>query len=69
LDQWGALDLNAFTAAFGKELAPKSVKVSAAARGCAATDINGHRGRRTVRRPAETVVRPAILAADGPTAG
>jgi hypothetical protein len=29
LDQWGALDLNAFTAAFGKELAPKSVKVSA----------------------------------------
>jgi NAD(P)-dependent dehydrogenase (short-subunit alcohol dehydrogenase family) len=61
--------LNAIAVAFAKELAPQGVKVNAAAPGYTATDLNGHRGRRTVRQAAEIVVRLATLDADGPTAG
>jgi NAD(P)-dependent dehydrogenase (short-subunit alcohol dehydrogenase family) len=61
--------LNAITVAFAKELAPRGVKVNAAAPGYTATDLNGHRGRRTVQQAAEIVVRLATLDADGPTAG
>jgi NAD(P)-dependent dehydrogenase (short-subunit alcohol dehydrogenase family) len=61
--------LNAITVAFAKELAPQGVKVNAAAPGYTATDLNGHRGRRTAPQAAEIVVRLATLAADGPTAG
>jgi NAD(P)-dependent dehydrogenase (short-subunit alcohol dehydrogenase family) len=61
--------LNAITVAFAKELAPQGVKVNAAAPGYTATDLNGHRGRRTVQQAAEIVLRLATLGADGPTAG
>ena len=61
--------LNAITVAFAKELAPQGVKVNAAAPGYTATDLNGHRGHRTVQQAAEIVVRLATLDADGPTAG
>jgi NAD(P)-dependent dehydrogenase (short-subunit alcohol dehydrogenase family) len=61
--------LNAITMAFAKELTPHGVKVNAAAPGYTATDLNGHRGRRTASQAAEIVVRLATLDADGPTAG
>jgi NAD(P)-dependent dehydrogenase (short-subunit alcohol dehydrogenase family) len=61
--------LNAITVAFAKELAPQGVKVNAAAPGYTATDLNGHRGRRTVQQAAQVIVRLATLDADGPTAG
>jgi NAD(P)-dependent dehydrogenase (short-subunit alcohol dehydrogenase family) len=61
--------LNAITVAFAKELTPHGVKVNAAAPGYTATDLNGHRGRRTAQQAAEIVVRLATLDADGPTAG
>lgn len=61
--------LNAITVAFAKELEPRGVKVNAAAPGYTATDLNGHRGGRTVQQAAEIVVRLATLDADGPTAG
>ena len=61
--------LSAITVAFAKELAPQGVKVNAAAPGYTATDLNGHRGHRTVQQAAEIVVRLATLDADGPTAG
>jgi len=61
--------LNAVTVAFAKELAPFGVKVNAAAPGYTATDLNGHRGHRTVQQAAGIVVHLATLDADGPTAG
>lgn len=61
--------LNAITVAFAKELAAQGVKVNAAAPGYTATDLNEHRGHRTVQQAAEIIVRLATLGADGPTAG
>jgi hypothetical protein len=43
--------------------------VNAAAPGYTATDLNGHKGPRTVQQAAEIIVRLATLGADGPTAG
>jgi len=51
--------LNAITVAFAKELASQGVKVNAAAPGYTATDLNGHRGQRTVQQAAEIIVRLA----------
>lgn len=42
--------LNAITVSFAKELAPRGVLVNAAAPGYTATDLNAHRGRRTVQQ-------------------
>jgi len=61
--------LNGITVAFAKELARQGVRVNAAAPGYTATDLNGHRGRRTVQQAAEIIVRLATLDAGGPTAG
>ncbi len=61
--------LNAITVSFAKELAHRGVRVNAAAPGYTATDLNQHRGRRTVQQAAEIVVRLATLDADGPTGG
>jgi NAD(P)-dependent dehydrogenase (short-subunit alcohol dehydrogenase family) len=61
--------LNAITVSFAKELAGRGVRVNAAAPGYTATDLNGHKGRRTVQQAAGIIVRLAELAADGPTAG
>jgi hypothetical protein len=61
--------LNAVAVAFARELAPQGIKVNAAAPGYTATDLNGHKGHRTVEQAAEVVVRLASLDADGPTAG
>jgi NAD(P)-dependent dehydrogenase (short-subunit alcohol dehydrogenase family) len=61
--------LNGITVAFAKELARQGVRVNAAAPGYTATDLNGHRGRRTVQQAVEIIVRLATLEAGGPTAG
>jgi len=61
--------LNAITVSFAKELATQGVRVNAAAPGYTATDLNRHKGRRTVQQAAGIIVRLAELDADGPTAG
>ena len=61
--------LNAVTLAFARELAPHGVMVNAAAPGYTATDLNAHRGGRTVQQAAEIIVRLATLEAGGPTGG
>ncbi|CDX58478.1 Short chain dehydrogenase [Mesorhizobium plurifarium] len=61
--------LNAVTLAFARELAPRGVMVNAAAPGYTATDLNAHRGGRTVQQAAEIIVRLATLEPGGPTGG
>jgi NAD(P)-dependent dehydrogenase (short-subunit alcohol dehydrogenase family) len=61
--------LNAFTVRLANELRSKNVKVNAACPGFVATDLNGHRGPRSVQQGAEVIVRLATLADDGPTGG
>jgi NAD(P)-dependent dehydrogenase (short-subunit alcohol dehydrogenase family) len=61
--------LNAITVAFAKELAHKGIKVNAAAPGYTATDLNAHRGTRTVQQAAGIILRLAKLDRDGPTGG
>lgn len=61
--------LNAVTLAFARELAPLGVMVNAAAPGYTATDLNAHRGGRTVQQAAEIIVRLATLEPGGPTGG
>jgi NAD(P)-dependent dehydrogenase (short-subunit alcohol dehydrogenase family) len=61
--------LNAITVSFAKELATQGVRVNAVAPGYTATDLNRHKGRRTVQQAAGIIVRLAELDADGPTAG
>ncbi len=61
--------LNAFTVRLANELRSKSVKVNSACPGFVATDLNQHRGTRTVQQGAEIIVRLATLPDDGPTAG
>ncbi|HVJ88798.1 MAG TPA: SDR family oxidoreductase [Labilithrix sp.] len=61
--------VNAFTVRLANELRSKNVKVNSACPGYVATDLNGHRGVRTVQEGAEIIVRLATLPEDGPTAG
>ena len=59
--------LNALTVAYAKELRETAIKVNAADPGFTATDLNQHRGHRTVEQAAVIAVRLATLGADGPT--
>jgi NAD(P)-dependent dehydrogenase (short-subunit alcohol dehydrogenase family) len=61
--------LNMMTVQFGKELKASGIKVNSANPGFTATDMNQHRGPRTVEQAAATPVRLALLTEDGPTTG
>jgi NAD(P)-dependent dehydrogenase (short-subunit alcohol dehydrogenase family) len=61
--------LNMITVQFANELKSDRIKVNAANPGFTATDMNQHRGLRTVEQGAATPVRLALLPDDGPTAG
>ena len=59
--------VNALTVQFANELRDTPIKVNAADPGYVATDLNQHRGYRTVQQGATAPVRLATLPADGPT--
>jgi NAD(P)-dependent dehydrogenase (short-subunit alcohol dehydrogenase family) len=61
--------LNMITIQFANELKAAGIKVNAANPGFTATDMNQHRGPRTVQQAAATPIRLALLADDGPTGG
>jgi NAD(P)-dependent dehydrogenase (short-subunit alcohol dehydrogenase family) len=61
--------LNAITVQLAWELRETPIKVNAADPGYVATDMNRHRGFRTVEQGAATPVRLATLPADGPSGG
>ena len=61
--------LNAFTVLFADELKGTSIKVNSADPGFTATDLNNHRGTRTVEQAARIVVKLATLPESGPTGG
>jgi NAD(P)-dependent dehydrogenase (short-subunit alcohol dehydrogenase family) len=59
--------LNAITVAYAKELRETRIKVNVANPGFTATDLNNHRGHRTVEQGAVIAVRLATLGPEGPT--
>jgi len=61
--------LNMLTVHFANELKGAGIKVNSANPGYTATDMNQHRGSRTVAQGAATPVRLALLPDDGPTGG
>lgn len=61
--------LNAFTVQFAHELKDTLIKVNAADPGFTATDLNDHRGTRSVEQAARIIVRLATLPESGPTGG
>jgi NAD(P)-dependent dehydrogenase (short-subunit alcohol dehydrogenase family) len=61
--------LNMLTIHFANELKSAGIKVNSANPGYTATDMNQHRGPRTVEQGAATPVRLALLPDDGPTGG
>ncbi len=61
--------LNGMTICFAKELAGTSIKINAADPGFTATDMNAHRGTRSIPEGAQIAVHLATLPADGPTGG
>ena len=61
--------LNMITVHFANELKSVGIKVNSANPGFTATDMNQHRGVKTVGQGAATPVRLALLPEDGPTAG
>ena len=61
--------LNALTIQFAHELRDTPIKVNSADPGYVATDLNHHRGTRTVEQGARIAVKLATLPADGPTGG
>src|SRR5579862_7106056 len=61
--------LNMVTIQFANLLKDSGIKVNSANPGYTATDMNQHRGPRTVQQGAATPVRLALLPDDGPTAG
>lgn len=61
--------LNAVEVQFASELRDAGIKVNYADPGYVATDLNGHRGERTVQQGATATVRLATLPDDGPSGG
>jgi NAD(P)-dependent dehydrogenase (short-subunit alcohol dehydrogenase family) len=61
--------LNMMTVIIAAELKDTAIKVNAADPGFTATDLNQHRGTRTVEQGATAAVRLALLPTDGPTGG
>ncbi|MEZ2329450.1 SDR family oxidoreductase [Mesorhizobium sp. RCC_202] len=61
--------LNAITIAFARELSQHGIMVNAAAPGYTATDLNAHKGGRTVQQAAGVIVHLATLEPGGPTGG
>jgi NAD(P)-dependent dehydrogenase (short-subunit alcohol dehydrogenase family) len=61
--------LNMITIQFANELKSMGIKVNSANPGFTATDMNQHRGTKTVEQGAATPVRLALLPDEGPTAG
>lgn len=61
--------LNMITVQLANELKSAGIKVNSANPGFTATDMNQHRGTRTVEQGAAAPVRLALLLDDGPTAG
>jgi NAD(P)-dependent dehydrogenase (short-subunit alcohol dehydrogenase family) len=61
--------LNALTIQFAHELRDTPIKVNAADPGYVATDLNNHRGTRTVEQGARIAVKLATLPTGGPTGG
>jgi NAD(P)-dependent dehydrogenase (short-subunit alcohol dehydrogenase family) len=61
--------LNAFTVMLAHELKDTAIKVNAADPGYTATDMNDHRGNKTVEQGAAVIVRLATLPEDGATGG
>jgi NAD(P)-dependent dehydrogenase (short-subunit alcohol dehydrogenase family) len=61
--------LNMLTVQLAFELKDTPIKVNSADPGYTATDLNDHRGTRTVEQGAAEVVRLALLGTGGPTGG
>lgn len=59
--------LNAFTVMLAHELKDTAIKVNSADPGFTATDLNDHRGYKTVEQGALVITKLATLAADGAT--
>ncbi|MBO2447349.1 SDR family oxidoreductase [Actinomadura barringtoniae] len=58
-----------YAQAFAQDPELAHIKVNSATPGYVATDINGHRGVRTVEEGARAIIDLATLGADGPTGG
>ena len=61
--------LNAFTVMLAHELKDTAIKVNSADPGFTATDMNGHRGYKTVEQGAAIITKLATLPSDGATGG
>ncbi len=61
--------LNAFTVTLAYELKDTQIKVNSADPGYTATDLNDHRGHKTIDQGAEVIIQLATLPADGATGG
>lgn len=59
--------LNMITSQYAKAL--PDIKINAVDPGYTATDLNAHRGHKTVEQGAEVIVRLATISANGPTGG
>ena len=59
--------LSATTLAFAIELEKTNIKVNVVCPGFVATDLNDHRGYRTVEQGAKQAVKMALIGPDGPT--
>jgi NAD(P)-dependent dehydrogenase (short-subunit alcohol dehydrogenase family) len=58
-----------YAMAFGRDPALAHIKINSAVPGYTATDMNGHRGTRTVEEGARAIVDLATLPDEGPTGG